>query len=49
MPGILTYSQNWNGAQQKQNIFCLIFAKYKSLIFIDSFFSPGLGMRRKPA
>jgi hypothetical protein len=39
----LTYSQIENGAQQKQNIFCLIFAKHKSLIFIASFFAPALG------
>jgi hypothetical protein len=45
----LTYSQNKNGAQQKQNIFCLIFAKRKSLILIGSFFAPDSGKRRKPA
>jgi hypothetical protein len=39
----LTYSQNKNGAQQKQNIFCLIFAKHKLLICMASFFASGLG------
>jgi hypothetical protein len=45
----LTYSQNKNGAQQKQNIFCLISEKPKSLIYIGSFFAPSLSKRRKPA
>jgi hypothetical protein len=35
----LTYSQNKNGAWQKENIFCRIFANLKSLIFIVSFFA----------
>jgi hypothetical protein len=45
----LTYSQFENGAQQKQNIFRLIYAKSKSLIHIGSFFAPSLGKGRKPA
>jgi hypothetical protein len=45
----LTYSQNENGAQQKRNIFCLIFTKHKLLICIASFFSPSLGKGWKPA
>jgi hypothetical protein len=44
-----TYSQIANGAQQKRNIFCLIFAKRKSLIFISSFFAPSRGNGWKPA
>jgi hypothetical protein len=43
----LTYSQNKNGAWQKENIFCRIFANLKSLIFITSFFATVVRTQRK--
>jgi hypothetical protein len=49
MLGSLTYSQNKNGAQQKQNIFRLIFKKCKPLIYMAYFFAPISGMRRRAA
>ena len=43
----LTYSQNKNGARQKENIFCRIFANLKSLILIASFFAAVVRTQRK--
>jgi hypothetical protein len=45
----LTYSQNENGAWQKENIFCRIFANPKSLIFMVSFFAAVVCTQRKAA
>jgi len=45
----LLIHKNENGAKQKENIFCRIFANLKSLIFMSSFFAPLVSTQREAA